>query len=86
MHHVEDMRMKPLRGDLAQCFLLFQGVLKGISESYHEDLLRYGNEEFPKLPKLKNDNLQIKEEYELFSYVTGFVLSKKYGSSVVNQI
>lgn len=80
------MKEKPLEVDSALYFLAWEGVLKGCSGSYVDELLHCGTKDFRALSKGKNRNFKVKEESALPSKFTGFVLDKEQGKFCGDQI
>ena len=64
-HHREDLGMSSLRSDPALYTLITNGVLKGLSGGYVNDLIRAGNQDFKDVSKKTNDRFEMAEDQKL---------------------
>lgn len=68
--------MKPLRSDSALDALMTNGLLKGLSGTYVDDLLRCGNSKYRRLCKKTHQRFDMAQEEELPCTFTGFKLRR----------
>lgn len=78
--------MKPFKIDPTLYYLLLNGVLKGVSGSYVDDLIRCGDEGFRKLSKRTNQTFEMTEESKLPTEVTGFVLDMYRPERILEEV
>ena len=82
-HHIDDLGMRPLRSDPALYILLAEGLLKGISRGYVDDLIRTGDETFKKLCSKKKEKFDMAEDQSLPCMLTAFSLSRSTEGTTV---
>ena len=85
-HHRKDLGMTPFKLDPALYYLLADGLLKGLSRTYVDDLLRAGTPQFRKLSQKTNETFEMAEDSSLHTEFTGFVLHRDQdGNLVIDQ-
>ncbi|CAN8072966.1 unnamed protein product [Agarophyton chilense] len=84
-HHVKDLGKTPLRSDPALYIQMKDGLLKGISGGYVDDLLRAGDNGFKKLCIRTNERFDMGEEQSLPCSFTGFSLDRKPDTTIVQE-
>lgn len=77
--------MKPFKSDPAIYFLLREGILKGLSGSYVDDLVRAGKQDFRGISAKTNERFEMKEDSALPSAFTGFILDKRAADLLIDQ-
>ena len=82
-HQHEELGRKPLRSDPAQYTLIEDGLLKGLSRGYVDDLIRAGDKHFKQISQKTNDRFEMSEDQTLLCSFTGFSLSKNENGEVV---
>lgn len=84
-HHIQDLEMKPLRSDPALYLLMTNGLLKGISGGYVDDLIRTGDSSFKKLCSMTKRKFDMAEDKGLPCTFTGFSISRTFDNTIVQQ-
>ena len=73
-HHREDLEMKPMRSDLALYIWMVNGLLKGLSDGYVDDLIRAGDGDFKDLAAKTNEKFDMADIEHIPCTFTGFDL------------
>ena len=85
-HYRLDLGMAPFKTDPALYYWIVDGILKGMSGSHVDDLLRWGDKDFRELSKGTSDRFEMTEESNFPTEFTGFVLEKDdEGNMIINQ-
>ena len=84
-HHIQDLRMMPLRSDPAIYLPMTNGLLKGISGGYVVDLIRTGDLSFKKLCSKTKRKFDMAEDQGLPCTFTGFSISRTLNATMVQQ-
>ena len=84
-HHIDDLGMQPLRSDPVLYVLIAEGLLKGISGRYFDDLIRTGDESFKKLCSKTKEKVNMAEDQSLQCIFTGFSLSQSTAGTFVQE-
>ena len=82
-HHREDLGMSSLRSDTALYTLITNGVLKGLSEGYVDDLIRAGDQDFKDVSKKTNARFEMAEDQKLPCSFTGFSLARNKDGDII---
>ena len=82
-HHKEDLGMKSLRSDPALYSLIKEGILRGLSGGYVDDLIRAGDEYFKKVSQKTNEKFDMAENEKIPCTFTGFSLSHNRDGEVI---
>ena len=86
-HHRLDMNMKAFRIDPAFYYMMEEGVLKGLSGTYVDDLIRSGDQHFKQVSKKTNEKFEMTEDGSLPAEFTGFVIDRDTdGNFYIDQI
>ena len=84
-HHIQDLGMMPLRSDPALYLLVTNGLLKGISGGYVDDLIRTGDSSFKQLCSKTKRKFDMAEDQGLPCTFTGFSISRTVDNTIVQQ-
>ena len=85
-YHREDLVMPSLRSDPALYTLITNGVLKGFSDGYVDELIRPRDKDFKEVSKKTNARFEMAEDQKLPCSFTGFFLGRgKDGDVIQNQ-
>ena len=82
-HHRADLGMKPFRIDPALYYLISNGILRGLSGSYVDDIIRTGDDKFRKISRKTGEKFEMAEEEEIPCTFTGFSLSRDSKGSIM---
>lgn len=75
-HHRNDLDMSPMRSDPALYAKMVEGMLKGLSGTYVDDMMRAGDQKFRKLARVTSEKFEMAEDETPPCTFTGFRLSK----------
>lgn len=75
-HHGEKLGMKPSRIDRVLYYIIKEGIFKGLSDAYVDDIPSAGDSEFREISNNTNRWFQMQPDPHLQTELTGFMLEK----------